>query len=391
MITYLEKRKSISQEETKEPDHSLPLPSVSIIIPCFNEGKTILGTVQSLLHLDYPKEKIKILIVDDGSTDDTLSVLKKYENDSTIKIFHKENGGKHTALNFGLERVTSELVGCLDADSYVEKGALKKIVTYFEDKTAMAVTPSIRVHNAQNILERIQNIEYNYGSFVRKVFSQINGLYVIPGPFSIFRKKVFDTLGNYKTAHQTEDIEIALRMQNNKYRIVNCHKAYIDTVTPKTLRTLYKQRLRWTYGFIRNAFDYRSMFFNKKHGHLGMFILPLAPFYILSALYLVFSIVYNFSYKIADYITKIKVTGIDLKWPDMTFSWYFINTDTKIFLLIVSFALLCTIIVLGHRLTGQKIKILDFVYTFFLYGLISPSWLIMSIGKAVLRRKIGWR
>ncbi|MEO8638097.1 MAG: glycosyltransferase [Candidatus Taylorbacteria bacterium] len=389
MITYLERRKSISHEETRISTSVLP--TVSIIVPCFNEEKTISGTIESLLRLDYPKKLLKILVVDDGSTDKTFEALQKYESEPNIEILRKDNGGKYTALNLGLEKVTSELVGCLDADSYVQSDALKKIVAYFEDSGTMAVTPSIRVHNPKNILERIQNIEYSYGNFVRKMMSHMNAIYVTPGPFSIFRKEVFEKLGNYKTAHKTEDIEIALRMQSNKYKIMNCHKAFVDTITPKTLKTLYRQRLRWTHGFIKNAMDYRSLFFNKEHGNLGLLALPLAPVYILSALYLMFALLYSMGERLVDYIIKLSVIGFEPKWPILSFNWYFVNTDTMTFLFIVSIVLLSAIIILGHRFTEKKINVLDFFYTFTLYGLISPSWLLVSIGKVIFGKNVEWK
>ena len=96
--------------------------------------------------------------------------------------------------------------------------------------------------------------------------SLVNAIHVTPGPFSIFRKEVFDKIGKYKHAHTTEDIEIALRMQKHHMKIENAPDAYVYTNTPKTVKSLYKQRKRWIYGFIQNALDYRGLFFKKKYG-----------------------------------------------------------------------------------------------------------------------------
>jgi len=389
MITYMERRKLIKSEENQLSVGNLP--SCTIIVPCFNEESTIANTLQSLLELDYPKNKLCIVAVNDGSTDETPLILKSYEKFENITIYHKENGGKHTALNLGLDKTQTELVGCLDADSYVHKDALKKIAVYFDDSDTMAVTPSIRVHNPKNIFEKIQNIEYNYGSFVRKIFSHMNCLYVTPGPFSIFRRSVFTDIGFYKPAHNTEDIEIALRMQSHKFKIKNCHKAFVDTTTPRTFVTLYKQRLRWTYGFIRNALDYKHMFFRREHGNLGLFALPLAPIYIISALYIMFTLLFNVLEYALEYIARVRVTGIQAGWPQFNLDWYFVNTDTKTFLWGVSLLLLVTIIILGHRFADKKVKLMDFVYTFILYGIISPSWLFISIYKTLFRKKTTWR
>lgn len=117
------------------------------MVPCFNEERTVEATVNSLLSLDYPKEKLSLVLIDDGSTDSTWATLKKFEHHPQIQIFSKENGGKHSALNFALEKIDADLVGCLDADSFVDADALKKIIPYFDDSEVMAVTPSIKVHD----------------------------------------------------------------------------------------------------------------------------------------------------------------------------------------------------------------------------------------------------
>ena len=196
----------------------------------------------------------------------------------------KENGGKHTALNFGLSQSKSELIGCLDADSYVDKDALKHIVQYFEDKQTMAVTPSVKIYQPKNILQMIQSVEYGWGIFIRKVLAYLGALYVTPGPFSIFRREVFEKIGSYRHAHNTEDLEIALRMQAHHMKIANAHNARVYTVAPDTLKKLYKQRLRWTFGFIKNVIDYKFIFFRKQYGNLGIFILPMASVSIISGI-----------------------------------------------------------------------------------------------------------
>ena len=142
----------------------------------------------------------------------------------------------------------------------------------------------------------------------------MGALYVTPGPFSIFRKKVFDDLGNYRHAHNTEDMELAMRMQAHHYKIVNCHKAYVHTIAPYNLHHLYKQRLRWTYGFLKNALDYRFLFFKKKYGNLGLFIMPLATFSIFSAVYIAGSFLWHRGLQISNVLIKLKTVGFEWKF-----------------------------------------------------------------------------
>src|SRR3990167_5061031 len=306
LITYLEVREELKIEETNLGRALKYFPTLTVIVPCFNEEKTAARTIESILNLDYPKDKISIIAVNDGSTDKTLGVLKTFENNSQITVLSKENGGKTTALNLALENVNTDLVGCLDADSFVLPDTFKKIVPFFEDEAIMAVPPSIRVHEPQNILQHIQRVEYSWSIFLRRILSSLEAIYVTPGPFSIFRTRVFRELGGYRVAHNTEDLEIALRMQKNRYKIVNSHGAHVYTKTPSTFPALYKQRVRWVYSFINNAFDYREMFFNKKYGHVGIFILPITASSIVSVIYVALSTVWNSLSKALDAFIKFQ-------------------------------------------------------------------------------------
>src|SRR3990167_5807342 len=114
LITYLEVKEELGLEKEYLSKKIERFPTVTIIVPCFNEEKTVSKTIKSLLNLDYPREKLSIITVDDGSVDQTLRVLAKFRHHPQIKILMKANGGKHTALNLALEQVQSDLVGCLD-------------------------------------------------------------------------------------------------------------------------------------------------------------------------------------------------------------------------------------------------------------------------------------
>ena len=285
LITFLENSKGLKKEASTKNNDVEALPSVSIIVPCYNEEETIGKTITSLLNLKYPDDNLHIVVVNDGSTDDSLRVLQEFRKHPQVTILHKENGGKHTALNYALQYIKTELVGCLDADSFVDEHALLEIIPYFRNKEVMAVTPAIRVHNPNTVIGYIQRAEYQLSIFIRRTFAFLDGLIVTPGPFSIFRRIVFVKLGGYRKAYNTEDLEIALRMQNNHYKIENAHKAFVYTVAPETIRTLFRQRLRWTYGFIKNTVDYKHFYFSRRYGNLGLFILPIATISIFSVLY----------------------------------------------------------------------------------------------------------
>lgn len=395
LITYFEVRKELEFEaEILSKEYSF-FPTVTIIVPCFNEQDTVEKTIRSILSLDYPSNRLSILAIDDGSTDATLEKLfeikQKYPQ---IKVLSKENGGKHTALNLALESVETDLVGCLDADSFVDSAALKKITPFFENETIMAVTPSIKVYEPKSVIQHIQNIEYSWGIFLRRMLSSLGALYVTPGPFSIFRTRVFRELGGYRHAHHTEDLEFALRMQKNRYKIVNSCGAHVFTVAPAGLRALYKQRVRWTYGFLNNVIDYRELLFNKKYGHIGFFILPIATTSIFSSLYIVGSAIWGYLIKFADTVIKIRVVGLAefFSLPSFSFDWFFVSTNTLNFLVIATMGFYLIILILSLLLSEGRIKISRGVfYYLFLYTFLVPLWLSKAVFATVTGRKVNWR
>ena len=392
LITYLEVREEIKREDEMVARGPKSFPSVSVIVPCFNEEETVVATVKSLLHLKYPRGRLSLILVDDGSTDGTWKALQKFRKHSQIKILRKKNGGKHTAVNLALENVATDLVGCLDADSFVTREALRKIVPYFDDTTVMAVTPSIKIHEPKGMLEHIQKTEYSWSIFLSRMLSSLGALYVTPGPFSIFRTRVFHELGSYRQAYMTEDMEMAMRMQKHHYKIVNSHGAHVYTVAPKKLGALVKQRVRWSYGFLNNAIDYRAVFFNKKYGHFGMFIMPIATLSAVTSLAMVSRVLLSFLSKLAHSLTRFQAVGFGGKFSLPSFDWYFINTGVLPIIVITALALTLLILFFAVRLADGRFKFSrGLFYYLFLYIFLTPLWLTQSLFKTIFRRQISWR
>lgn len=398
LITYLEVRSEIKIEEERfarrllNPHSEDLTPTVTIIVPCFNEEKTVEATVDSILNLDYPRDLLSVILVNDGSTDGTLKALSGFKLHPQVKILDKENGGKHTAVNLALERVNSDLVGCLDADSFVTPEALRKIVPHFNDASVMAVTPSIKVHEPKNILQYIQKTEYSWSIFLRRMLSSMGALYVTPGPFSIFRTRVFRELGNYRYAHMTEDMEMAMRMQKNHYKIVNSHGAHVYTVTPSNLKDLVKQRTRWTYGFLNNTFDYRGLFLNKNYGHFGMFIMPIATVSIFTSLFMVINVISNFVSRAWDAVTRFRAVGFNWKLSFPSFDWYFLNTGALSLIIVTAVGMTLVILYLSLKLADGKFKFHRGILCYlFIYTFMAPLWLSKALFDTVFRRKVSWR
>lgn len=391
LMTFLEKKKHI----VKNPDELelLNYGTVTIAVPCYNEEETIDKTVKSLMSLDYPKDKIKIFLIDDGSRDNTWNIIQGFDNGVNIFAFKKENGGKHTALNLAIEKSDSEFFGCLDSDSLVHPQALKRILKYFEvDAKTMAVAPSIIVYNPKNILQYAQNIEYDMSIYTKKMLGFMGGIHVTPGPFSIFRKRVFDELGNYRKAHNTEDQEIALRMQEHGYKIDHCPDAYVYTNTPDSVAKLYRQRLRWIYGFIKNLIDYRRLLFKKEYGTVALFTLPSGLVSIIGVIFLFVNITGNIIKFIYNKVIQIQTVG----WSNIfsfhyQFDWFFLNTKAVLFFSIILYILVVISVMIGRKMAeGKSGFSFTIFYFIIIYSVIAPFWMLRAIYNAIISKESSW-
>jgi cellulose synthase/poly-beta-1,6-N-acetylglucosamine synthase-like glycosyltransferase len=387
LLSFLEGKRANPKPGKREGD----LPTVTIFIPCYNEARTAGKTIESLLALDYPKDKLSIFAINDGSTDSTAEVLASYAHEPQVQIFSKENGGKFSALNLGLTHATSELVGCLDADSTVAPDALSEIVRYFSADHIMAVTPGIKIMNPKSIVQHVQHAEYALSAFIRRTFSWMDSLFITPGPFSIFRRSVFTELGPYKEAHMTEDMEIALRMQSHNMKIENAPTAVVYTNAPRSYKALFKQRVRWTYGFMKNARDYRFMFFNRNYGTLGLFLLPMGLFTIFPAIYFTAISVAYAGTNLSATVDQIRVVGFSV--PHLpTLDWFFFNTHAFLILTWLLFASTILLIFIGKSLMGDRKHFgRDVALYLVLYGFLAPWWLAKAVYNVAVARPKSWR
>ncbi|MES2023719.1 MAG: glycosyltransferase family 2 protein [Patescibacteria group bacterium] len=389
LITFFEGRKSIRRIFAE----ILEYPSITVMVPCYNEESTIAGTVESILALDYPKDKIFIKLIDDGSSDGTFSAMHKFSSVPNLEIIKKENGGKHTALNLGIENSSSDFVACLDADSSVHPQALKRMIPYFSDPKVMAVSPSIIVREPDNIIRKAQKAEYDLSVYVKKMLGLIGGIHVTPGPFSVYRREVFEKIGMYRKAHNTEDMEIAYRMQTNGLKIEQCHDAFAYTSAPSSVWKLYKQRLRWIYGFINNTIDYRDVLFRKKYGHFALFTLPAGVLDIFAVLVLFgnfFYVIGNFIYQKAEAASVVGVNNL-VSVPSH-FSLFYIGSKALLFIMCIIYALVIFSILMGRKMSEGKARFSpSIIYYIFIYSLIAPFWLVKAVVNTAISKQPAWK
>ena len=370
------------------------LPRVAVIIPCYNEEFTVSKTLDSLLALRYPQDLLSIVAVDDGSTDGTHAILNRYARESGITTLAQENGGKWTALNRGLKETDAELIGCLDADSYVEPDALLEIVRALHaEPSAMAMTPAIKVFRPRGALGFMQKAEYEFGVLLRRVFADVGAQFITPGPFSFYRREVFDRVGPFKHGFNTEDLEMGLRMQAAGMKIGNSPRAIVWTSAPKTLPALFHQRVRWAYGFLRNSPSYGHLFFNMKNVALGFFVLPGTLLSIFAGAWIPFSVLRAFAADFSAASDYASVRGFgSLFTPAASPDWFTFMPGLLVYIAIALMLMTIVLMLAGKRIVGDAPRPDrgTFVYLL-LYGILSPLWLVKAVFDATLARRNRWR
>ncbi|MDO8554599.1 MAG: glycosyltransferase family 2 protein [Candidatus Micrarchaeota archaeon] len=248
-------------------------PKVSVVIPAYNEGILVEKCIRTVLASEYPKNKFEVILVDDGSTDDTYKIAKSI-NDSRLKVFTKTNSGKAASINFGIKHATGEVIATMDADSFIEKDTVVNMLPFFDSEDVAAVTAAVRVKPSNKWLQEVQRIEYLSIIFSRRLLSFLDAVPVTPGPFSMFRAWVFQRLGGFDETNIVEDHEMALRIQSNNYKIRCSIGAEVYTETPGNMSDLLKQRVRWYRGGIHNTINYRHLM-SPKYGDYGVFVVPI--------------------------------------------------------------------------------------------------------------------
>ena len=370
------------------------LPMVSVIIPAYNEEKTIAKTIKSVSESNYPK--FEIIIIDDGSKDNTLKIAKKFEG-KNIAVFHKENGGKGTALNFGIKKAKGEIIFTMDADTRVDSKSMRNMVRFFKNKKIMSVTPAILTERPENILQRVQHIEYIMGLFLRKAFASLKAIYVAPGAFSAYRKSFFDKYGGYDEENITEDLEMALRIQFKGYQTENCPEALAYTISPRTFKELLLQRRRWYFGLIKNLWNYKKLI-GLKYGDLGAFVIPTA---IVSIVFSVFVIIYLFFktiFNIRDNLLFLQSINFDFvnalslnRYVIERFLFLFLTKPVVIFILLFM-AILGFYIYYASRKVGRLSGVfINIIFFFLFFAILFGLWWIISIFYAIFTKQIKWK
>ena len=399
MLVFFDRKKHFENEKIAI---LIKKPFVSVLIPAYNEKRSIEATIKSVINLDYPKDKIEIIVINDGSKDNTKEIVEmiiRKNKPRKIILLNQKNHGKARALNNGLKIAKGEFFACLDADSFVEKNSLKKMLSVYEkngNKLAI-VTPTMKVKSPKTLVQKIQRAEYIFAILMARMMSSLDCIYVAPGPFSLYRTKVIKKLGGFDENNLTEDMEIAYRLQKHNYLIKQCPGADVFTLAPKTVKSLYNQRNRWFKGGLSNVFKYKGLLLNKNYGDFGMMQMPMNLLYVFLSATMVFFFFYYVMIPFFKMLHDWYLVGFDFK-PYLKdvfkFDFNFINFNFDkglvIYLLFVMFFML---FYFAHRNSKEKIKKLGWFYLlpyFFIYYTILSFVVVIVIFESIIGKKQKW-
>lgn len=297
------------------------VPAVSLLVPAYNEEVTVIENVKCLLTLNYPN--YEVIVINDGSKDDTLGVLIKefglekipnpemrnsidcqaitgvYYNSQYphLYVIDKPNGGKADSLNAGINLSHYPLISSIDADSLLEKDALIRMARqYMENpEETVAIGGDVRIANGcliengqvkdfslpNKMWPMFQAIEYLKAFLGGRIgWSSINGLIIVSGAFGLFRKDYVIAVGGYRGGYPGEDMNIIIKLHRYmlenklKYRIAFCPEAVCWTQAPDTYHILSNQRKRWGRGNLKNMIENYDMAFNPKYKVMGLLTMP---------------------------------------------------------------------------------------------------------------------
>ncbi len=377
-------------------------PFVTIIVPAYNEAEAIGKTLKSVVSLNYPKDKLEVIVVDDGSTDSTREIAQRFIHEnpgSSIRLFSKKNGGKASAMNLGLSKAKGEFFVCLDADSMVQKETLRRQLAFYyaqDDARLAIVTPAMRVREPRTMAQKLQRLEYLFFLFVARLMSRLDCIFVAPGPFSLYRTDIVRKEGGFEEGNPTEDMEIAYRMQSRNYRIKQCPKAFVDTNTPSTFGDLYAQRKRWFTGGLVNLLKYRKMIMKTEYGDFGVLMMSVN---IMSFLFCLSTIVFFVYFGVLPFIENVYhlyLVGFDF-WPflkDFHFNFNFLDMNLPLMFIIWFAALIAgTLFYVAHLHADERVLkhgVLPIPIYFMYYYLFLSAVVVVVLVQFARGRNVKW-
>ncbi len=320
LFGYLNYIKSI-KEKSEIDKGNFDFPSCAILIPAHNEEKVIGSTIESMLQLNYPKDKLKVVVINDGSQDNTKAIIESYAaKDNRVVLFNVPKGeggkGKSRALNLGIKQVNAEVIAVYDADNTPDKESLRYLVAnLLRDKSLGAVLGKFRTGNKNyNLLTKFINIEtLSFQSMLQAGRWQMHNIATLPGTNFVMWKWLIDKLNGWDEEALTEDSELSIRIYLEGYKIKFIPYAVTYEQEPQEWKVWLKQRLRWVRGNNYVIGKFLKEILRLKSKRLGFDLLyTLSLYYVFFAAILISDLLFI--------ISALNLVSIALPGP-YTFVW----------------------------------------------------------------------
>ena len=339
---YLSKK----DEMTKEFEAPDEWPSVSVLVPAYNEESVVYDSLENLLSIDYPD--LNVIFIDDASTDSTLEKAREFEGDENLEIVAlDQNRGKAGALNDGLEHADSELTAVQDADSVIDENVLKKTVSRITaEQNTGGVIARVRPLNRNTFVRKLQVVEYMMMNFHRKLMSAVDILDITPGAFSIYQTQDLKDVEGFDVGNLTEDQDMAWRLRRKGRDLKMVYEVKSNTELPANFRDLKGQRVRWARGFMYNLRKHSDMVLSKKYGWFSRFHVPIQFTAAIVAVAGLGLVGYGFLEGLYNLYLTVSSVGLSFSLPQVNLVEAALSFQWKIY----------TPLVLGFFVTGALMK-----------------------------------
>lgn len=344
VLAYIGVAKRKEDIHSKDPDPR-ETPMVSLVIPAYNEEENIGKVLQNIMNIDYPKDKLEVIVVDDGSEDDTYHIAKRYP---VRVVRHEENKGRGAAVETGISLATGDYIVTIDSDTLLARDSIKKIVSYMERQPNIgAACGRLRPTRTSGPLGIGQKVEYLLGyAFAKKLKSALGWMLIPSGAFSIYRRRVVADAHISNT--MAEDFDLGLHVIRKGYRLGYVEEALAETDNPSTLRSFIRQRVRWNVGGLQVLAKHSDMMFNPHYEDIGLLALPLH-------LFLGFIAMLMEAYGLG-FILTLNIIGI-MPWTSLAVlgTWLALLKLSSIILLIPGY-------IYGKKKLGEQLKLHELLY-----------------------------
>ncbi|MFF2330758.1 MULTISPECIES: bifunctional polysaccharide deacetylase/glycosyltransferase family 2 protein [unclassified Streptomyces] len=274
LLSFLHARKVRRKGFGRGPALTRP---VSVLVPAYNERACIANTVRSLVASDHP---VEIVVIDDGSTDGTADLVEAMRL-PRVRVLRRSNAGKPAALNHGLAHARHDIVVMMDGDTVFEPSTVRELVQPFADPRVGAVAGNAKVGNRDSLIGAWQHIEYVMGfNLDRRMYDLLRCMPTIPGAVGAFRREALDRIGGMSEDTLAEDTDVTMALHRDGWQVVYAEDARAWTEAPETVRQLWSQRYRWSYGTMQAIWKHRRAVVERgPSGRFGRVGLPLVALF----------------------------------------------------------------------------------------------------------------